>query len=180
MDAAAALKEGDYERAAKRVQAALEAEPQLRRAARHAPKSVEELMPLLRRKEAAGPVMRQFRQSLGLTQMQAAEICQVSQAFLAMVETGKKPMPQEAADQLFKWMAEHGANAIEEGPPPAALLKLRQLLGLSQFAMASKLGVKEALIRRLETGNTPVSMPAAAAYRQLAREYGHDLDQLAA
>jgi transcriptional regulator with XRE-family HTH domain len=180
MDATAALKEGDYERAAKRVEAALEAEPRLRRAARHSPKTVDELMPLLRRKEAAGPVMRQFRQSLGLTQEQAAEICQVSRAFLAQVETGKKPMPRDAADRLFKWMAERGAEAIEDGPPPAALVKLRQLLGLSQFAIASKLGLKEALIRRLETGNTPVSMPAASAYRQLARECGYDLDQLAA
>jgi transcriptional regulator with XRE-family HTH domain len=77
-------------------------------------------------------------------------------------------------------MAERGAEAIEDGPPPAALVKLRQLLGLSQFAIASKLGLKEALIRRLETGNTPVSMPAASAYRQLARECGYDLDQLAA
>jgi hypothetical protein len=39
--------------------------------------------------------------------------------------------------------------------------------------------LKEALIRRLETGNTPVSMPAAAAYRQLAGQHGYDLDKLA-
>jgi hypothetical protein len=32
-----------------------------------------ELMPLLRRRDAAGPVMRQFRQSLGLSQQQMAE-----------------------------------------------------------------------------------------------------------
>jgi hypothetical protein len=31
-----------------------------------------------------------------------------------------------------------------------------------------------------ETGNTPVSMPAAAAYRRLAEQHGYDLDRLAA
>jgi transcriptional regulator with XRE-family HTH domain len=135
---------------------------------------------LLRRKEAAGPIMRQFRQSLGLTQEQAAEICQISREFLAQIETGRKPMPQDAASRLINWMAERGAQAIGEGPPPAALLKLRRLLGLTQSSIAAKLGFKETIVRRMETGNMPVSMPVAAAYRQLAQQKGLDLDRLAA
>jgi hypothetical protein len=32
----------------------------------------------------------------------------------------------------------------------------------------------------METGNMPVSLPVAAAYRQLAQQKGLDLDRLAA
>jgi transcriptional regulator with XRE-family HTH domain len=177
IDAVTALSRGEPEVALPMVESAV---AQLQRETRKAPKAINELMPLLRRREAAGPVLRQFRQSLGLTQAQAAEISQVSGPYLAQVESGKLPMSQPAIERLFAWMAARGANAIEEGPPPAALLKLRRLLGLTQSSIASKLGLKETIVRRMETGNMPVSMPAAAAYRQLAQKYGRDLDQLAA
>jgi transcriptional regulator with XRE-family HTH domain len=179
-DALAAIKAGDIERASDKIADAFDAEPRLRRAARHPPKSIEELMPLLRQKEAAGPVVRRFRQSLGLTQERAAEICQISREFLAQIETGRKPMPQDAATRLINWMAERGAQAIGEGPSPPPRSKLRQLLGLTQSSIAAKLGFKETIVRRVETGNMPVSLPVAAAYRQLAQQKGLDLDRLAA
>jgi transcriptional regulator with XRE-family HTH domain len=178
-EAAASVVAGDIEGALAKAEIATS---QLRRHVHKVPKTIDELMPLLRRKEAAGPVLRKFRQALGLTLMQTAEVCQVSPQFLGMIETGVKIMPQDAATRLVNYMAERGAKVIEEGPPPAALLKLRQALGFTQAAMAAKLGLKEAQVRRLETGNMPVSMPAAAAYRQLAEQRGldHVLDQLAA
>ena len=180
MNAGAALKEGALDRAAEQVEAALAAEPRLRRETRRTPHSLEELMPLLRRKDAAGPVLRRFRQLLGLSQVQAAEICDVRQDYIAQVEAGRQSMAEAPMRRLLAWAGERGAQALEEGPPPQALLKLRQLLGLTQLSVAAKLGLKEGQVRRMETGNMSVSMPAAEQYRRLAAECGVDLDRLAA
>jgi len=54
------------------------------------------------------------------------------------------------------------------------------LLGLTQLSVAAKLGLKEGQVRRMETGNMPVSMPAAEQYRRVAAEHGIDFDRLAA
>ena len=54
MRAGAALKTGDLDRAAEQVEAAFAAEPRLRREARQMPQTLEELMPLLRRKDGRG------------------------------------------------------------------------------------------------------------------------------
>ena len=117
MNAGAALKEGDLVRAAAQVEAAaLAAEPRLRREARRASHTLEELMPLLRRKDAAGPVLRRFRQSLGLSQAQAAEICDVRQDYIAQVEAGRQSMAEAPMRRLLSWASERGAQAIEEGP----------------------------------------------------------------
>jgi transcriptional regulator with XRE-family HTH domain len=89
-------------------------------------------------------------------------------------------MAEAPMRRLLTWAGQRGTQAIEEGPPPQALLKLRQLLGLTQLSLAAKLGLKEAQVRRMETGNMPVSMPAGEQYRRLAAEHGVDLDRLAA
>jgi transcriptional regulator with XRE-family HTH domain len=175
--AAAALKGGDFDGARERVKAALAAEPRLRG---KAPQSIEELMPLLRLKHAAGPVLRRLRQSLGLSQAEAAKICGYAQQGLAHIEAGRQSMSEDGTRRLLTWMAEQGAQAIEEGPPPQALFKLRRLLGMTQMTLADKLGLKEASVRRMETGNMPPSMQAIAAYRRLAAEHGYDLDKLVA
>ena len=180
MNAGAALKEGDLDRAAEQVEAALAVEPRLRRETRRTPHTLEELMPLLRRKDAAGPVLRRFRQTLGLSQVQASEICDVRQDYIAQVEAGRQSMAEAPMRRLLAWVGERGAQTIEEGPPPHVLLKLRRLLGLTQLSLAAKLGLKEGQVRRMETGNMPVSMPAAEQYRRLAAEHGVDLDRLAA
>jgi len=177
-EAIAALATSDFEQASSKVYAALKQEPRLRRAARKAPQSIEQLMPLLRRKAEAGVVLRQLRLSLGFTQQEMADVCGVSLNYIARVEIGRQSMSEAAIQKLLHWVAERGTKAIEDGPLPAALLKLRRLLGHSPFALASKLGVKEIVIRRVEAGNMPISMPLADAYRQLAREHGIDLDNL--
>ena len=52
---------------------------------------------------------------------------------------------------------------------------------MSPLAIADKLGVKEAQVRRMETGNMTVPIDVEAAYRKLAAERGiDDLDLLAA
>ena len=177
IDAAAALKSGDLDRAAASVANAFSAEPALRRAA---PRTVQELMPLLRRKDAAGPVLRRFRQSLGLSQEKTAEICQVARHYIAHVEIGRMPMGEAPMRCLLEYVAKQGAEALEDGPAPQALLKLRRLLGMTPLAIAGKLGVKEAQVRRMETGNMTVPIAVEAAYRKLAAERGIDLDRLAA
>jgi len=88
-------------------------------------------------------------------------------------------MREEAAERLFKWFAEHSVEKLDEAPPPASLLKLRTALGFTQAALAAKLGLKEPIVRRVETGNMPVSIEVATRYRQLAEQNGLDLDQLA-
>src|SRR5258708_2953334 len=85
-DAAAAMAKGDVEQARVMVEQAELAEPRLRRAIRKAPQTIDELMPLLRRKDVAGQTMRQVRQSLGFSQMQIAEICGVSHVNVAYWE----------------------------------------------------------------------------------------------
>ena len=180
IDAAAALKSGDLDRAAASVANAFSAVPALRRAARAAPRTVQELMPLLRRKDAAGPVLRRFRQSLGLSQEKTAEICQVARHYIAHVEIGRMPMGEAPMRRLLEYVAKQGAEALEDGPAPQALLKLRRLLGMTPLAIAGKLGVKEAQVRRMETGNMTVPIAVEAAYRKLAAERGIDLDRLAA
>jgi transcriptional regulator with XRE-family HTH domain len=137
-------------------------------------------MLLMRRKDAAGPVMRQFRQSLALSQQQMAEICGVTQQNVAHWESGRHPMGENAIQRLFAWVAERGVKQLEEGPPPAALLKLRVQLGWTPAAMAAKLNLKEPVVRRAEIGNMPISMEMAARYRELAAEHGLDFDRLAA
>ena len=180
IDAGAALARGEVDEAYNLKLQAEEAEPRLRRETRNAPKTIAELMPLLRRKEAAGPVMRQLRQSLGLTQSDIAEICGVTHGNVAHWESGRQAMREEAIFRLLQWMGERSAKAIGEGPLPAALLKLRRELGFTQAALAAKLGLKEPLVRRAETGNMPISMDIAERYRRLAAEHGIDLDGLAA
>src|SRR4051794_19298721 len=120
--AAAALERGDFDEALQLKEQAETVEPRLRREARNAPKTVEELMPLLRRRQEAGPVMRQFRHSLGLTLQQVAEICGVHTSAAGHWETGRSAMSQEAADRLMTWVGERGVREICEGPPPQALL----------------------------------------------------------
>src|SRR6476620_9752018 len=112
-------------------------------------------MPILRHKEETGTVLRQLRQSLGLKQRQVADICGVSVNYIGQVEIGWQSMAEPAVTKLLQWIAEQGTKQIEEGPPPAALLKLRSLLGFSPFALATKLGVKETAIRCWEAGNLP-------------------------
>jgi ribosome-binding protein aMBF1 (putative translation factor) len=51
---------------------------------------------------------------------------------------------------------------------------------MTQVTLADKLGLKESIVRRMETGNMPLSMPAIAAYRRLTAEHGYDSDKLAA
>jgi len=176
IEAGTALARGDMDRALALHEAACEAEPRLRRSATKGPKTVEELMPLLRRKEAAGPVLRQLRRSLGLSQQRAAEICGIAGSTIAHCESGRQAMSQEAMTRLLEYMAKSGASTIEEGsPPPQALLRLRQNLGLTQAALASTLGVKETVVRRIETGNMAAPIHVLDGYRRLAAEQGIEL-----
>jgi transcriptional regulator with XRE-family HTH domain len=181
-DAQAAMARGDFDRANALIEEA-QAEPELqkvRRAGFKAPQSIEELMPLLRHRDAAGAVIRQFRQSLGLSQQQMADICGVAQHTVAYWEAGRQAIRQNTIQRLLAWMAEQGVKHLEEGPPPQALLKLRTQLGFTAAVMATKVGVKEDAVRRMEIGNMPISMQVAAEYRKLAKENGLDLDDLAA
>lgn len=179
-EAAAALTTADFEEAKLKVTAAFDSEPRIdvRRGARKAPQTIHELMPLLRRKTEAGIVLLQLRKSLGMTQPELARVCEVPRNYIGQVELGRQSMSEAAITKLLHWMAERGAKTIE-GPAPDTLLKLRTLLGFTPFAMASKLGLKEIAVRRMETGGMPIAAPIADAYRQLAREHGYDLDQLA-
>jgi transcriptional regulator with XRE-family HTH domain len=183
-DAAAALAEGDFDRAFALKEQAEAIEPRLNRKARQmgfeTPKDIPELMPLLRRKDAAGPVLRDLRQSLGLTQVRVAEICGVSQNAVAQWEIGRNPVSQAAVEKLVHWMGAQGTREFTAGPPPAALLKLRKSLGFTQAALAAKLDLRESVVRRAESGNLPLSMEQAERYRRIAAQHGVDLDQLAA
>ena len=183
-DEAAALTAGEFDRAFALKEQAEAIEPRLNRKARQmgfeTPKDIPALMPLLRRKDAAGPVLRDLRQSLGLTQSQVAEICGVSQKAVAQWEVGRNPVSQAAVEKLVHWMSAKGTSELTAGPPPAALLKLRKALGFTQATLAAKLDLREAVVRRAETGNLPLSMEQAERYRRIASQHGLDLDQIAA
>ncbi len=183
-DAAAALTAGDYDRAFALKERAEEIEPRISRKARQmgfvTPKDIPALMPLLRRKEAAGPVLRDLRQSLGLTQSRIAEICGVAQQSVAQWEIGRNPVSQAAVEKLVHWMGAQGTRELTAVPPPAALLKLRKSLGFTQATLAAKLDLRESVVRRAETGNLPLSVEQAERYRRLAAQHGVDFDRIAA
>lgn len=179
-DAAAATADGEFEKARNLTAQAMKVEPRLSRRARNAPKTIAEMLPLLRRKEVGGPVMRQLRQSLGLSQYQLAEICGVRQGNVAHWEGGRQAISEEPLTRLIQWMGDRVTKTIGDGPLPAALLKLRTELGLSHVAIAAKLDLKDTVVRRMETGNMVISIDAAERYRELAADYGFDLNELAA
>lgn len=178
-EALVAAKEADFERAGRKINEAFTREPRLKRV-NAPPQTIEELMPLLRRKAEAGQVMRQMRRSFGLTQFAMAEVCGVPGNYISRVEAGRQSMSEAAITNFVLWIADKGAREIKEGPPPAALLKLRRLLGFTAAALAYKLNCKESAIVRWETGNGPIPMATADAYRRLAKERGYNLDELAA
>jgi hypothetical protein len=60
----------------------------------------------------------------------------------------------------------------DEGPPPVALVKLRELLGHTPAAMALKLGLEESVIHSMEAGDTPFLTSVVDAYCDLARLRG--------
>src|SRR5947207_1726994 len=176
IEAGTALARGDMDRALALHEAACEAEPLLRRSATKAPKTVEELMPLLRRKEAAGPVLRQLRTSLGLSQERTAQICGIAGSTIAHCESGRQAMSQQAMTRLLEYIATSGVSALEAGSPPSqAFLRLRRKLGCTQAALASRLGVKETVVRRIETGNMTAPINVVEGYRRLAEEEGVEL-----
>jgi hypothetical protein len=68
----------------------------------------------------------------------------------------------------------------DEGPPPVALVKLRELLDLTPVAMALKLGLEGSMIHSMEAGDTPFTTSVVDAYCDLARllgPYTLELDQ---
>ena len=120
--------------------------------------------------------MRQLRKSLGLNQEQTAGICGIASSTIAHCESGRQAMSQHAMTRLLEYIAKSGASAIvDRSPPPQALLKLRRKLGFTQAALASKLGVKETVVRRIETGNMTAPIRVIDGYRRLAAERGIEL-----
>jgi transcriptional regulator with XRE-family HTH domain len=180
--AAGALTRGDIDSATMLTEQAFTAEPRLRKAVEKMkpPETIADLMPLLRRKAEAGPVLRRIRQTLGLSQVQVAEICGVAQHYIAGVETGRQSMAEEPMRRLIEWGAARGATIMGEQATTDALVKLRKLLRMSPYALADKLGVKEMVVRRIEANAMPVPVILLEKYRRLAAERGIDFDRLAA
>lgn len=174
-DAAAAIVDGAFDRAADLVEQAKTVEPQLTRKQRKLPRTIDELMPLLRRKEAAAPVLLQLRQSFGLSQQAMADICGVSQRNVAHWESGRQAISQKPIERLLKWIAEQGVSSLPDASPAAALVALRKALGLTQLEMASKLGIKESEVRRIEVDRLTPTMGIMARYRAIAGEQGLSL-----
>jgi transcriptional regulator with XRE-family HTH domain len=182
MNAADMLQKGNIDGAGELIERALTVEPRLRREARKLPKTAEELAPLLRQKSAAGTVLRQLRHTLNLSQQELGAICGVSYSNVANWEAGRHCISTPAMQRLLEYYGTVAARNIEQAeqagvPTAEKLLALRQKLGLTQSAMAEKLGLKEVLVRRLETNNAPIFAPVVEAYRQ---QFGADLDALMA
>ncbi len=183
-EAIADVQAGNYDVAADKIALAQVVEPKLSRAARKLPQTIEGLMPLLRLRQAAGPVLRQLRQSLELSQAQVAEICGVVQSNVAHWESGRQAISEDAFRRLLEHYAKSSiANAAESAGgelTPQALMSLRRALRLDQMTMAKRVGVGYSVLRGLENGGRPITLPIAKAYRELAAKHEINLDKLAA
>ncbi len=95
---------------------------------------------------------------------------------------GKRAASSIAAsiEKLVHWMSVKGTRELTVVPLPQTLLKLRELLGFTHAALASKVGLRESVVRRAEIGMLPLSMEQTARYRQLSWQAGLDWDRLAA
>jgi transcriptional regulator with XRE-family HTH domain len=174
-EAAAAIADGDLSRAASLIDRAKAVEPRLNRAQQKLPHTIEDLMPILRRKDAAGPVLAQLRKSFGLSQQAMAAICGVSHGNVAHWEGGRQTMRQEPMERLLKWIGEQGVSNLDGGPSAEALIELRRALGLTQMSMAAKLGIKETTLRRIEFNKQTPSTEILVKYTEIAGDAGLSL-----
>ena len=153
-----------------------------RRAKRRAPQTVEELLPLLQNKAAAGQVLRQMRANLQLSQTQAGEICGVSHQAVAQWEGGRQAISREAIERLLAFYAERITDkaAAKGGFDAAALRALRKELGHDQMRMAREIGTSFSALRGMERGGREIPLVVIERCRALAAERGVDLRRRAA
>lgn len=194
MDALEAVLDGKPDEAAEAIEhaqrllptdAAARAErllPHVRRAARKLPTTAAELMPLLRQRTAAGPVLRALRGKLGMTQYELAEHIGMSRITLSHVEAGRQSLSLPAAEKLFALTAERIDKALATATlQPEALIRLREALNMSRERLSKELGSIGAIrLARLETGNATASVPEIATLKAYAAKHGLNLDHLAA
>ena len=124
------------------------------------------------RSEAAeiGRRIRLVRSKLNVTQQQIAEAMQVKPVKVSQYECGKCVPRREQLVAFcalcgvsMEWMLGGGSDEIvflrppEEGTPRERLVQMREELGLTQAALARKLGVNSSYISHLETGRIPVT-----------------------
>src|SRR5262245_15490908 len=80
------------------------------------------------RNAVSGVQVRQTRERLGLTQQQAARRWRVSQAYLSLMEGGRRRVPERLARQLVRSQPDL-ATALTLDLPDRALDDLPKLLG---------------------------------------------------
>lgn len=168
-----ALGERNYDQAAIRLEQVKSIAPSLfNRELVTPPRTIKQLVKLLRYKNEAGAVLLKLRHSFGLTQEAMGAICGVAGVTVGYWENGRQAMRQENMERLLAWIEGQGVTEIEPAPEPAALTRIRETLGFSTLKMAGKLKVKESEVRRMELGRLIPTAATIARYRELGASVG--------
>lgn len=171
-DAASALESGDLSKAIKLVaeaveddlplvKEALEAAFALGQASEKGETPPADAMGFLRFLAAAPVAAEGFqtlRESLGISQAEVAEICDVSRAVVSDWERGKASLPPAAIQALMGLTLARLSQVEPVLPSGSDIARLRKALGMRQIDLAGELGVSEIAVRKWERrGDQPLA-----------------------
>jgi DNA-binding transcriptional regulator YiaG len=93
---------------------------------------------------------RTLRESLGISQAEVAEICDVSRAVVSDWERGKASLPPAAIQALMGLTMARLNQAVPTQLTGRDIERIRKLLGMRQTDLATELGVSEIAVRKWE------------------------------